>query len=100
MGRDATKVYVCAGKDCRKRKVDRKKLRSAVAEVATEVRVGCQKVCKGPVVGVEVNGSVEWFAKVRGKKARRALVEFVDSGVLPRELKSRRDKKRSGKLRT
>lgn len=100
MGTDATKVYVCAGKDCRKHKADRKKLRRAVARVGTEVPVRCQKICKGPVLGLRVGGTVQWFGKVRGGRIRRALLTFLETGVLPRELSERVQTKRRGKLRT
>jgi hypothetical protein len=100
MAEKGTKVYVCAGDDCRKRKSDRKKLRGAVAEVATVVPVRCQKVCKGPVVGLEVDGTMQWFGKVRGKAARNALAVLVQTGDIPPELRPHRTKKRRGKLRT
>ncbi|MCO4770519.1 MAG: hypothetical protein KDA24_10860 [Deltaproteobacteria bacterium] len=93
------RVYVCGGDDCRKRKTDRKKLRKALDAVAVEVSVKCQKVCKGPVVGLEVDGELQWFASVRGKKARGAVLKYVDTGKLGSDLKGRRHKKRTGKLR-
>lgn len=93
------RVYVCGGDDCRKRKRARKKLRKALDAVALEVPVKCQNVCKGPVVGLEVEGDLQWFASVRGKKARGAVLEYLERGKLGPELKDRRRKKRTGKLR-
>lgn len=94
-----TSVYICAGSDCRERKADLKRLRGAIADLVGEVPVGCQKLCEGPVVGLTVDGTIEWFRKVRGKKPRRALVELLGTGAVPRALEKRRSKKRSGKLR-
>ncbi len=99
MGSKTPTVYVCAGSDCRERKADARKLRGAIDGVATEVPVGCQKLCDGPVVGVEVDDTVQWFGAVRGKKARRALVGLLETGAVPPELKALRSKKRAGKLR-
>ena len=30
--------------------------------------VGCQKVCKEPVAGLEVRGRMEWFGRLDGAK--------------------------------
>ena len=57
----------------------------------------CQKICKAPVVGLSLDGSVEWFAKVRGKSGRKALRRFLRTGAGP--MRKLRSKKRSGKLR-
>lgn len=91
-------AYLCFGKDCRKRSDDTEKLQSLLEGAGlTCKRVGCQKICKGPVVGFTVDGTLEWFGKVRGKSGRDALLRFVDRGDGP--LRKHRRKKRSGKLR-
>ena len=64
------------------------------------VKVGCQKVCHGPVAGVTVGRRLEWFERLDGQKAIRALVNLVNGdggGKLPPSLVSRRSSKRSGR---
>jgi hypothetical protein len=94
-------VLVCGGSDCRKAE-GHTALRDALADAGeAEVRiVGCQKICKGPVAGVEVGGRLEWFKRLRGPKSRRALLRLVHLGApLPDRLRKRRVAKRSGRLR-
>lgn len=91
-------AYVCFGKDCRKRASDTEKLEGVLEDAGFACqRVRCQKICKGPVVGFEVDGTLEWFAKVRGRSGRDALARFVERGDGP--LRKLRKKKRSGRLR-
>lgn len=87
----------CSDDDRRRALVD------ALAETAKVVSVGCQSVCEGPVVGVEVDGRLEWFERVRKGKARDAVVRLVgDRGhpELPKALTKRRVPKRAGKLKS
>lgn len=91
-------AYLCEGKDCRKRDKDSDALREILEEAGLRCeRVRCQKICKAPVVGLTIDGSVQWFAKVRGKSGRKAMRRFLRSGDGP--LRKLRNKKRSGKLR-
>ncbi len=64
-------------------------------------KVGCQKICKGPVAGVEVNGQMEWFARVDEAKPMVALLRVAQSHPkrkqLPRSLERRRVTRRSGR---
>lgn len=91
-------VHVCAGSDCRKaRKANRKLAELLDGRARVEV-VGCQKVCDGPVIGLEVDGQLQWFDDVRGD-AREALEAWLTRGKLKKPLRSRRIKKRAGKLR-
>ena len=62
-------------------------------------KVGCQKVCKGPVVGLDLGGRIEWFGKVRGSKVRDAVRKALKKGKAGTRLWKHRKKKRSGKLR-
>jgi hypothetical protein len=92
-------VYVCQGKDCRK---ERKKIRCLEEMLdghGEVVQVQCQKICKGPVVGLEVNGQLEWFGKLGDKEARKSLIRLITTGELKNRLSSRIAKKRHGKLR-
>jgi (2Fe-2S) ferredoxin len=67
-----------------------------VAEIKA---VKCQKICRGPVVGVTIDGTLEWFRKVDGDKARRRLVTLLESGRMKKALQKRRVPSRSGKQR-
>ena len=42
--------------------------------------VGCQKVCKGAVVGLEVDGRMEWFQRVNRPKSMVALARLAQRG--------------------
>ncbi len=64
--------------------------------------VRCQKICHGPVAGLEVDGRMEWFEKVDGVKSIAALVRMTrrqSDGRIPKPLRRRRVKKRAGKVR-
>jgi hypothetical protein len=92
------KAYLCEGKDCRKRAKDTEALREIFEEAGLRCeRVRCQKICNAPVVGLKIDGTMQWFAKVRGKSGRKALRRFLRTGDGP--LRKLRSKKRSGKLR-
>lgn len=92
-------MLVCVGSDCRKAEGHRA-LRAALGDADVRT-VGCQKICKGPVAGVQVDGRLEWFKRLRGPKSQRALRRLAGSGSgpLPRRLGKRRVGKRSGRLR-
>jgi len=62
--------------------------------------VGCQKVCKGAVVGLEVNGRMEWFQRVNRPKAMVALARLAQRGgrgKVAKPLAKRWVSKRSGR---
>ena len=44
--------------------------------VAVEL-VRCQKICHGPVAGLDVDGRMEWFEQVDGVKQIAALVRMT-----------------------
>ena len=93
-------LLLCTGSQCRKALRKRPRLHDTLARLPVEVRtVGCQKVCKGPVVGLAVGGDLQWFGDMGSRKAQRALAELVHEGTLQRALKKRRDQKRSGRRR-
>jgi hypothetical protein len=93
-------VFVCTGKDCSSRLTDR--LCELLETAGVVERVGCQKICHGPVVGVHVDGELTWFEKVLSGKAEAALIaELVEPPVeLPGSLAKRLVPKRTGKLRS
>jgi hypothetical protein len=93
------KVLLCLGSDCQKRKRKHSALAEAVRKCATIEKVSCQKICKGPVAGVYVDGRLEWFRRLESKKSRKRLVELLAKEHMHKKLKKRRVKKRSGRLR-
>ena len=91
------RVLVCTGDDCRDAAgFDKVLLIAAASEGATTVR--CQGVCKGPVVGVERDGEIRWYTKVRGDR-RTALARLLSSGSGRRDLHSAEVRKRRGRLK-
>ena len=68
------------------------------AQVKTKA-VGCQKLCGGAVVGLEVDGRMEWFEKVDRAKAMVGLVRVATGRKrrIPKALEKRREPKRSGR---
>ena len=91
-------IYVCKGKGCRKSEYTRS-LEGCLNDHGNVIQVKCQKICKGPVVGLEVNGAIEWFKKLRSQKAQDQLVELLLRGRLAGNLSERIAKKRRGKIR-
>ena len=93
-------LLVCAGSHCRKalRKGDR--LQESVSRLPVKVtRVGCQKVCRGPVVGLVVDGRYQWFERMDSRKAIAALEDLLQGDTLGKPLEKRRSRKRAGKRR-
>ena len=94
------RLMVCQGGHCRRRL-----RRSGLAERASKLReldvrlVGCQKVCRGPVVGTEIDGELVWFERMDSKKAWNALRDLMADGRIPKTLRKRRNAKRAGRLR-
>ena len=101
MGGRRRTVYVCTGSHCRKQRAKDGRLDEIVGQLPVDVtRVRCQKVCRGPVLGIEVANEIEWFERVRGKKALRALVHLLEEGKLREPLEKRRRSDRTGKRRS
>lgn len=91
-------IAVCRGGACTKRK----KRYGALLErlgLRPYRLVKCQDICKGPVVGVQVDGRWEWFRRMDTPKALDALEKLLDQGKVTERLADRRVKKRRGKLR-
>jgi len=92
-------VFVCRGSSCRHHRAH-DELRERLGVVADVSDVRCQRICDGPVVGVAINGSLEWFERVRSEKVQGQLLDLVaGSGRLRKSLAKRRVEKRSGRLR-
>lgn len=92
-------VYICAGSSCRKRKGNAKKLLVALEPVASIRRVKCQKICKGPVVGVRRGPEIEWFRNCRDKGDGDDLARVAKGDKPSKALRKKIASKRSGKLR-
>lgn len=92
-------VFICRGSSCRHHKAYGE-VRESLAEVADLAEVRCQRICDGPVVGLAVNGTLDWFERMGSAKARRHMLELIaGSGDMRHSLEKRRVGKRSGKLR-
>jgi hypothetical protein len=92
-------IFVCHGSTCRHEK-GYHELRERLGAVADLAEVRCQRICDGPVVGVAVGGSLEWFRRVASEKVQRHMVDLVaGSGHLRHSLERRRVAKRAGRLR-
>ena len=92
-------VFVCHGSRCRRHEAH-DELRERLGSVADLSAVRCQRICRGPVAGAAVNGSLEWFERLRSKKVQVQLVDLVaGSGRMRHNLEKRRVAKRSGRLR-
>lgn len=92
-------VHLCRGSSCRHARGE-KELRQRLGEVAEVCEVRCQRICDGPVIGTEVDGSLEWFERMRSKKVQRHVVEWLaGTGTFRRSLRKRRVAKRSGRRR-
>ena len=94
-----TPVYVCRGKDCRKKAKKLACLESTISEYGEVIPVACQKICKGPVAGLEVDGQLEWFSKLGKESAQENFAHLLSEGQLKEKLKDRIAKKRRGKFR-
>jgi hypothetical protein len=85
---------------CRKCKRSEDVLKFLLRRTDASVRtVRCQKVCEGPVAGLHVDGRMEWFERMDGAKPLKAMVELLSQKPptkLPKPLKKRRSRERSG----
>jgi hypothetical protein len=92
-------VFVCAGSDCAK-----SGCRSLIGELrllGLEVdKVGCQKICEGPVAGVGDGSDLVWFESVDSNKARAGLASLAQGDPMAKALLKRRVKSRNGKRRS
>jgi (2Fe-2S) ferredoxin len=94
------KLLVCVGSHCRKVHARDHGVRDYLERLPVEIEsVGCQKVCRSPVLGVEVDGAWQWFEGMDSKKALRALRELVLDDRLAKPLRKRRNEKRAGRVR-
>lgn len=91
-------VYLCTGSDCTD-ETSGQALREALAGHGEICEVRCQKICKGPVVGVEIDDRIEWFSRLKTQGMRKHLARLLSSGELHTSLSARRLRKRSGKFR-
>lgn len=98
---DQPHVHVCVGSDCRKdRPGAHRKLRALLQDAGVPTTpVKCQKVCKGPVVGVRIDGTLHWLEKMTGSELRADLLKLLRKGRWSKGLRRRRVRKRQGRLR-
>jgi hypothetical protein len=100
-------LLLCSGGHCRKALRKRGDVHEALENLPVEItRVGCQKICRGPVVGVQIHDEWQWFERMSSKKALQALATFVadsehgEGTEMGKPLRKRRNHKRTGRLRT
>jgi len=89
-------IYVC--RKCKHSKALQRALERKTD--ATVKLVGCQDVCRQPVAGTRVDGSLQWFGGLDRPKRQRALIDLVNDrgrGPVPDVLANARSKKRAGK---
>ena len=94
-----TKVYICRGKDCRRRGAFLEQLRRSLPDDLELNNVRCQKICKGAVVGVNLGKRLIWFKRLKSKKDLRRIRVFIEEGKLPKGLKKKLSKKQTDRLR-
>ena len=92
-------LYLCRGEDCRHAAKAGARLVKAVGDRGRVIEVGCQKICEGPVCGLEVDGRLQWFARVDSDKARDGVRAALEGKPLARALEKRRRDERQGRLR-
>jgi len=95
----SVQVQLCIGSDCRKKRKRIRKLTELFSDVAPLKTVKCQDICSGPVVIVRRSQELFWFKKLRNKKSRRHLLEFVMGERLTDHLKTRLVKRRPDKTK-
>ena len=94
------KLLLCTGRHCRRALDEEGRVVQALAGLPVRVqRVPCQKVCRGPVVGVRVAGEWQWFERMNSAKALRALSQLLEEGCVPQPLRKRQNRRRSGRRR-
>jgi hypothetical protein len=95
------KLLVCGGSHCRKMRARDDRFDRWISRLSVESEaVGCQKVCRGPVVGIDLDGRLEWFERMDSPKALRALEQLIVDDTLGKPLRKRRSRKRAGRLRS
>lgn len=92
-------VYLCRGSGCKKRKAEEKRLRQGIGDTLEIKEVRCQKICKGAVAGVEIDGTMQWFRKLNPETDLVDLRKALRGGRVPKRLAEKQVKKRMGKLR-
>jgi len=90
---------MCRGSSCKKKPKKRKALLESIRDVGKIEEVGCQEICRGPVVGLSIRGRVEWFKRLDTKKSRKSFLKLATGGKLSKTLKKRWVKKRAGRCR-
>lgn len=62
--------------------------------------VRCQSICKGAVAGMEIDDTMIWFRRLRGKKDRKKVAKLArrgGAGPIPGRLVDHIDRKRLGR---
>jgi hypothetical protein len=92
-------VYVCQGKKCSRACAHDALLRT-LYKVSDVRLVGCQKICKGSVIGTVLDDRVEWFEQIDSPRLcvrARNMVRNSRRKKLDKGIKRRRVKAMSGR---
>ena len=77
-------IYVCHDKPCAKK---RRRVQKIMNLFPNAKKTKCMSVCKGPVVLFKKNKNKYYCMKIRKKKDRQRLWDFIVSGVRSEKLK-------------
>ncbi len=92
-------AFVCEGKKC-SRTCDHDALLRGLSKVSDVHLVRCQKICHGSVVGVPLDGKLQWFERIDTAKLCVHMKRAARAGRrrdLAAPLKKRRLKKLAGR---
>lgn len=91
-------LLVCTGKDCRGSKGFNEMVEMA-GDSPRSHEAPCQGLCNGPVVGMQVDGELRWFSRLRSAKKRALVTKMLASAHVPGKLREREARKRRGIVR-
>ena len=78
------KIYVCHDKPCGKKK---KRLKKILELFPMARKTKCMGICKGPVVLLKKDKKKYYCTRIRKKKDRARLLNFISSGIKDKKLK-------------
>lgn len=90
-------LVLCTGGDCRRSR-GHERLRELAESTPGASTVPCQGVCAAPMAGLERDGVVRWYGKVRGER-RRTLARVLATGRGRRRLRDAEVRRRRGVVR-
>jgi hypothetical protein len=98
MDQDQPKLIICVGGSCRRAKGHRRLLELLRSRPEPSATVGCQGICRGPVVALRRRGELRWYARM-GKEGRSALRDVLRGERRAKALRPWEARRRRGTLR-